>query len=451
MNIIKKLWNKLFGPKDENFDKEMKKVKMEQYDEIFGTLLSFSDASYMCSLAARICVGTDVEQDYEKRLQHISRVVGRGHESTIAHSNIIILLSTDQNTLPRFFEIANALKFTDFATSVDEEGTHYILIGGSIRAFKYFFREAKDLNNPFCNTIKEIIYQSCEYVFFEDFIADGLMDKDKFRFYPKAKVTNIFQDMVDEKTGESYKEEFAEGTFAEPNILKGEYADILYADPVLDIFDRVSQYGFTLRDVLRLTTFTVLFHDVSRIISQQMTRHFAAISQESQRYVNYSDAPFIDPTQYNTEKYTGNEKYRVNIGKFLFEEGTATDIGNLILSIYPQLIEQGMLKQDARAYLPSNVRTKLLMTFTFANGLHFIKERRPEATAAQPEIRTITGDMIEGLYNYEDTTFLFASMGLDYLINLTETPIYKTKELEGFVKDESIDEIIDEVVEEEVR
>ena len=50
-----------------------------------------------------------------------------------------------------------------------------------------------------------------------------------------------------------------------------------------------------------------------------------------------------------------------------------------------------MLAQDARSYLPFNVKTKALHTFTLTNYLHFIKVRTPKA--AQEEIRRIAKEM----------------------------------------------------------
>lgn len=70
---------------------------------------------------------------------------------------------------------------------------------------------------------------------------------------------------------------------------------------------------------------------------------------------------------------------------------------NLLCMVYVgQLVKQGMLKQDARAYLPFNVATKVLMTFTFADLIHFIKER--DNKAAQPEVQVMTREL-EQLYS----------------------------------------------------
>lgn len=438
--ILAKIKN-LFKSKEGKFDKEVK-LSIDEYGDLSASLISFTDASYMTSLGAKMCIGQGVEEDYSKRLAHISRVIGRGHESTAAHSNIIMLLLMDASFCPKFTEISNALHFTEFVTAEQEDGSIAVLIGGSVRAYKYFFREAKDLSNPICIAIKEILYQSAESVFFEDFIEDGIMDKEKFRFYPVADTSVVTEEVTDSKDGQKYDQDFCEAVLKPQNILKGKKCDIIYADDALAILDKVSIYGFTLRDVLKTTICIVIFHDISRIISQQITRHLGGISQESQRYVDYSKSQFIDPLQFNPEKYDVNAKYTVDILGTKYSM-TAFDLGCLMQSIYPQLIAQGMLKQDARGFLPNNVNTKLLMTFTLANLIHFDKERK--ANAAQPEIQDIDNEMIELLYQYEATTYLFTSIGRDNLIDLWETPIYKTKQENEFkVIDESIDEVISE-------
>ena len=82
--------------------------------------------------------------------------------------------------------------------------------------------------------------------------------------------------------------------------------------------------------------------------------------------------------------------YNVSIdGKDI--SGTSQEIGEKLQSVYPQLKEQGMLSQDARSFLPFNVKTKAMHTFTLTNYLHFIKVRIGKA--AQPEIRFIAEEM----------------------------------------------------------
>ena len=82
-----------------------------------------------------------------------------------------------------------------------------------------------------------------------------------------------------------------------------------------------------------------------------------------------------------------------------------------------------MLKQDARGYLPFNVATKLMMTFTFADLIHFLNMRLDKA--AQPEIRVISEEIVELLRSNEETSALMELNKLEDLISMIERPYYK--------------------------
>jgi hypothetical protein len=102
-----------------------------------------------------------------------------------------------------------------------------------------------------------------------------------------------------------------------------------------------------------------------------------------------------------------------------------------------------MFKQDARGFLPFNVPTKLMMTFTYSNLIHFIKERTN--IAAQPEIRNIPLELIDQLGINKNSTTLFTLNKLDDLINIVETPVYKFEKFNGKPKEE-IDKLCDYLV-----
>lgn len=449
MGLIDKIIG-IFGSKDTKFDKEMKiqmrtiKDNKDSQEFISVGLVSFSDSSYLSNMAGKMCIGKEPDEDYEKRLENIKSIVLRGHESVIAHSNIIMLILLDKSSIFKFIDVAHAMKFLYYSTKEQEDGTYAILVGGSIRAYKYFLREVYDLTNPICSAIIQTLYQSCESVFFADLIDDGIMKEDEFRFYPIAENETLFETSTDED-GNLEDEPVCYAKTKDPIRLNGKVCDIIYADNVLDVLGRVERYGFVLRDVLKLTACTIVIHDLSRIISSHFTRHEAGISQESQRYVNYSDAKFIDPLQFN-DTYDTEKVYNINIldNKISMK---SKDLGQKLLSIYHQLVDQGMLKQDARGFLLQNTESKLMMTFTMAHLLHFIKIRKEKA--AQPEIQNSTEELIFNLHEYPDTTFLCYSMGLDNLIELSESPVYKGYIEELNKQNEDIDEVIEEVIEEE--
>lgn len=72
---------------------------------------------------------------------------------------------------------------------------------------------------------------------------------------------------------------------------------------------------------------------------------------------------------------------------------TLQELGDAMVGIYPQLVEPAdnnkdyaLMKEDARAYLPSNTECrKIYMTFTYKSLNKFLQLR--ESPAAQAEIR----------------------------------------------------------------
>ena len=76
---------------------------------------------------------------------------------------------------------------------------------------------------------------------------------------------------------------------------------------------------------------------------------------------------------------------------------TLQELGQLIISIYPQLVEQGLLKEDARAFLPNNTESSLYMTFTLLGIIKFLELRTD--SHAQKEIQLIANEIIAPVKN----------------------------------------------------
>ena len=112
------------------------------------------------------------------------------------------------------------------------------------------------------------------------------------------------------------------------------------------------------------------------------------------------------------------------------------ELGNRLCKIYHQLTEQGMKKQDARSYLPSNVCTRLIMTFTYKNLFHFFNMRLDKA--AQPEVRNLTNDLFDVFKDYDKNILTMYNM-ID-----VETPYYKIEDNIRNTSDSEIDEVISE-------
>ena len=403
--------------------------------EVESEIISCSDSTYLVSAAARICVGIDPVVDYEKRLKHISRVVGRGHESTLEHTNIILILHFNKSMYEEFVYFASAMHYLNWKVKTINDTVH-VLIGGSIRGYKNAIRFCNNgFYNPFINEIKNCLYSCTESVFYEDLIEDGVMNVEAFvkTADDLKKATYTTTSVGGDKPGEG--DVYCEGVEGAHNKIEKETVEVLTTEhrKLGPIYNHIKYYGFDLQDCMDVAVVTVIFKNISRPISMQINRHRNGISQESQRYVDYSKKGFIDPMKFIDEDHQ-NKTYQVNILGQVINK-TSADIGQELCKVYEQLTAQGMLKQDARSFLPSNVCTKEMMTFTYRNLFHFFVMRQDKA--AQNEVRYIANQLHEAIDEYDQ----FCKEHNDELMVLESMPVYISEQRAA----EEVNDMIDEV------
>ena len=137
-----------------------------------------------------------------------------------------------------------------------------------------------------------------------------------------------------------------------------------------------------------------VFHDISRACANQMTRHRVAISQESQRYVTHQTdlSQFVNPLDTYPERYKD------------LDANTAAYLRSIDpFETYQYALDNKIVKEDARAWLPMNVTTKLMMTFTIEQLAHFIDIRAHKA--AQREVQIVTESLIKYLIDELNNNF----------------------------------------------
>lgn len=405
-NKLKEFFNKDFSKMNKQLQNESNRNIVITYDIIDNT-----ESAYLCSMAARTCYGLAPENTYDKCLAHIKRVMGYGHDSICGHSNIMVLLCfKSNNTVLSDFDLSSiytslsALHFMnivplDFIHNKDAK-EYFVLMSGSIRAFRYFIQNSTlpdsivsenetNFNFDLYRVILDIAKHSIEKEFFED--MKDYVDLDEFKYKYPYYLDNSFTD--------------ESRLYANKNIFMYNYPDIpaIYNDILARIADHYEDHAelidfegmYTLnkeqaklfmKAIFRCTTVSFKMKNFSRAISQQVNRHLCAISQESQRYVDYSKkALFVDPLPFNPKAYPDiNKKYAIKFGDKEFNM-TSEELGEEIIKLYPQLKQQGMINQDARAFLPMNVATNAMYTFTMENMLHFIKVR--DSQFAQQEVQ----------------------------------------------------------------
>lgn len=413
---------------------------------------------YLAHRGARICVGKlPIDGSVVDRMNHLSKVVGMGHESVMEHTNAIVVFKVPDVWVQEeyavwFAEMMASLKYCnvsvqwianrDFASIKHrwlDGGYVYLLVGGSCRGFMHALRECS-IHNPFKAFLQEALYSCYEKCFLGSLIDHQLLDPDRCTYLGNGKVTMVKSKVTQVKNRlesvEGDNEDAVCDYVDDPQEVQSDCADLVYASPINAIHDKVKQYGFTLRDVYKVATLSFVFHDVSRTCSHQLVRHRNGISQESQRYVTHDYTKkdgFVDPIQLNLrERYSGPEfkgvlDYTRELNPF---------------KPYLYLISNKVAKEDARAWLPSNVTTRLMMTFTYEHYGAFLKLRL--ASGAQKEIR----DLAE-----ETVSLVMDPSNLEEFIEYVTTPIAYRKE--GWLENplapgiDSMD--VDETISEEPR
>jgi thymidylate synthase (FAD) len=120
----------------------------------------------------------------------------------------------------------------------------------------------------------------------------------------------------------------------------------------------------------------------NRGVSHEIVRHrLASYSQESTRYVDYSDdILFILPVWWSNS--TSEEK-----------DAFTTACANAEQS-YKMLRRRGWRPEQAREVLPNALKTELTMTANLREWRHFFALRT--SPQAHPQLRTLAVDMLEG-------------------------------------------------------
>lgn len=364
-----------------------KEEEMSKTGTIDGYIIGFNPAVDICADASAICWDKPLPEGYDNLAEYVAKRTRVGHTSVLEHSNCVMLLdiaSCFANDLIAFLDCCHYV-YTRVTTSTDGE-RFYLLIGGSYRAYSDIYRETDDLNNIILKHVTNILYTYSHSAMFEDICRLGLMDKSKFM--------NIEPD-PDMYLSAPYTEDHNTDRF-----------DVINCDDISILYNKIysvhpdAASTFTTYDLLKFCTVTINFKNMSRIITQQLTRHRNGITQESQRYVDYSNFAFNSPALFK-DKYDENHKYSINFGASGRLNMTLQEIGEAICGIYGTLVNKAatsekfvLNREDARGFLPCNVICrKLYMTFTYKSLLKFLLLR--EDKAAQAEIRAYAQDIAD--------------------------------------------------------
>ena len=372
MGLIDWIKKKFSSNKDEVIDYN-EIDKLSKFSSDLVDIIHINPNVYLAHKAARICIGKDIDENFDKRIKHLEGVIGvNKHESVAEHTNIIAVFKINKVHIEvakdDFAEFMTVFKYCNIIKS-PINNHHYInlLIGGSIRGFMYALKEINSYNY-FQQYLQELCYSSIEKCFLKSLIDLEILDEEKCTHLPEG------------DTKEDNEETNTE--IIDPNEIYGGHVNVVYMTPINKIYDKIKQYGFSLYDVYQVATISFVFHDISRSCSHQLVRHRNAISQESQRYVmhDYTYNDFVNPIDLNRDEKYSDRRYKEVMEK-------TKSIANRGFNDYKWLIEHKVTKEDARAFLPTNVTTKLMMTMTYKNYAYFLQLRLDKA--AQKEIRKL--------------------------------------------------------------
>ncbi len=231
----------------------------------------------LVEMAGRTCYRSERRITDDSAEGFVSRIVGRGHESVIEHSNLVFATAKVDPVA-----MVTALRLNRFlAMEPSQLGTTYL--AGNTRMFKDLIRSgkaylAKQNDSAFAELIAGLIDQLylLPAAFFADFVAAGWMDESRFAT-PKATALTAVPTV---------------------QLGDGQEVEVLNLDSVPQNMDNLPH-----KQLEPLLTCTVRVK-TSRDSSLQEVRHRpAAYSQESQRYVDlHRQLDYLHPTEVRQEQ-----------------------------------------------------------------------------------------------------------------------------------------------------
>lgn len=385
----------------------------------FSVKSYFNNTSNVVFLAGKSCYkGNTTDMSYENIYKFINERIKVGHESIIEHTNFIVSFQISEKYYAELIELLSCCRYLNVRTKniLNNKNTYILVnIAGSIRGYKHVYNTIENLSNRLLIAITQEIYTHVPSVYFRDFIDSGLFDESNF----------LYIDEEENIKNQDYS--INDLDFKIPNDQENKIK-LIHIDTIDDLkksgIDFINQ-SYWIQDIL---TITVKFNGLARYSTHQLVRHRNGVTQESQRYVDYSNNPINNPVIYNTE-YDPDKKYKLASNEFATykEDGmTADELCQLLQPIYKQLKDQGMKPEEARGFTPFATKSgDLYMTFTYRTLAKFFDLRLD--SHAQGEIRRWAEILFEYITNIPELSDYFVKNvdGEDVLSTLLLEPTYK--------------------------
>ena len=288
---------------------------------IYSTFVAMNDAMRICAETSACCWDKPIPEEYDDKAEYVAKRVRVGHTSVMEHSNFITYFRVPMNYVE---DLVTFLSECDYLstwahTTKNGDGFH-LLIGGSLRGYSDLYRETSDLNNVILKAITGILKVYSNSAAFADIGKLGLIDLDGFmNVDPMINDTDVISTL---------------------EVKNSDLLDVISMDSMDKLLERIWAidpeivHMLKVYDLLPFLSVTINFKNMSRVITQQLCRHRNGITQESQRYVDYSKSSFNSPAKY-VSKYDDTHKYAVRFGTSGPQMHlTLQEIGEAMGSIY---------------------------------------------------------------------------------------------------------------------
>lgn len=375
--------------------------------------------------ACTCCYNNTKPLTYQEKKEYIQKRINAGHESILEHGKLAIKIKNITN-LEDLVQLTTSSfsKYLEFYSTKHTEEikkkfkktntiTYYnLIVNGNMRSYKYFLNTItdEDMNNS--------LIQAVYFILINNTVKELYGTSFKLSETPKFVDIEYFNDTTEEL---QYDNIIKKKDGIEYQTIKSHYVDIPITNNdiksiILGIDSKSVERLMKDKDVpynviFHIIPITIVFRNMSRTTTHQLVRHRNAVTQESQRYVDYSNASFTIPIQ----NYDPKKKYNIKFNK-TNNNLTLEKLAKELISVYSKLMTSSnnkIKKEEARGFLPSNVNcNRLYMTFTLFTLFQFIKLRTDPH--AQYEIReyantikstlineTEIGNFISTAYNYD--------------------------------------------------
>lgn len=304
---------------------------IKPYTQIYKDL-DCEQALEKIELIGRVCYKSEDRIHEGSAEKFVANIIKRGHEAVLEHASFIF--KVDGLVYGRVQGAIDVLEEeTCFKSYLRLTNDKNLIISGNVRAWRDFFKA----------------YVSCfEYLpmCMKTFIQDNPILFPEFQNFKFIKNSRYDEKMVQIK----------------PSDLETTLEKLVHQDV------------------------TVKFV-IDRGISHEVVRHRpASFCQESTRYCNYSNDKFGKEITCIIPDYLSYGSEAWNVWKNAMKACEDT---------YFKLLDIGLLPQEARAVLPTSLKTEIVMTANCSEWHHFLKLRT--AKVAHPQMREVAIPLLEDL------------------------------------------------------